>query len=230
MKTRTLVLLLALFVSATALADTIAVIGTGRVGAALGTELGAQGHTIIYGSRSPLGLKALDLVKRTEGDASTAMPADAAAAAQVVVLVVPGLVVEEVVKSLGDLSGKIIIDVTNPLIMSEAMHFTYGVATSNGEIVQAAAKDALVVKAFNSVSWQLMMDPEESDWPVYVPMAGNDKAAKEKVAGFAKLMGLVPFDLGPIEAAHFTEYGVVLELNNLFAERENFQLLYQKID
>ena len=67
----------------TAQAETIAVIGTGNVGMALGTEFAAQGHTIIYGSRSPLSLKTLDLVKKTGPGTEGKRPADAAAAYRV---------------------------------------------------------------------------------------------------------------------------------------------------
>ena len=190
MTIRKLFLGLTLFLSAPLLADTIAIIGTGNVGMALGTEFAKQGHTIVYGSRSPLGLKALDLAKQTDGNSSTARPAEAAAGAEVIVLAVPGMVVEEVVQRLGDLSGKLIIDATNPLVMDEPMHFTFGVESSNGEIVQAAAPEAMVVKAFNTVTWQSMMDPKESDGPLYVPLAGNDESAKEKVATMVVKMGL----------------------------------------
>ena len=230
MPIRKLLLLLSLVFFVSAHAETIAVIGTGNVGMALGTELAQQGHDIIYGSRSPLGLKALDLAKKTQGDASTATPADAAASASVVVLAVPGMVVEEVVNGLGDLSGKIVIDATNPMLMEEPMVFSHGVETSNGEIVQAAAPDAFVVKAFNTVTWQSMIDPKKSSGPLYVPIVGNDKAAKDKVAVFVKKMGLVPFDLGPIEVAHWTEYSAVVSLNNQFSERENYDLVFRTID
>lgn len=196
---------------------------------ALGTEFAKQGHTIVYGSRSPLGLKALDLAKQTDGNSSTARPAEAAADAEVIVLAVPGMVVEEVVRHLGDLSGKLIIDATNPLVMDEPMHFTFGVDSSNGEIVQAAAPEALVVKAFNTVTWQSMIDPEDSDGPLYVPLAGNDESAKEKVATMVVKMGLEPIDLGPIDVAHWTEYSVVVALNNQFSERSNYDLAFRKI-
>ena len=230
MKLRQLILLVSLFLSAPLFADTIAIIGTGNVGMALGTEFAEQGHTIVYGSRKPLGLKALDLAKKTAGNASTATPSEAASGADIIVLAVPGMVVEEVVLGLGDLSGKIVIDATNPLVMDEPMHFTFGVASSNGEIVQAAAPDALVVKAFNTVTWQSMIDPGDSEDPLFVPIAGNDEGAKEKVAKMVAKMGLEPFDLGPIEVAHWTEYSVVVALNNEFSERTNFDLLFRKID
>ena len=230
MTVRNLFLVLSLVVCAPALSDTIAIIGTGNVGMALGTEFAQQGHTIIYGSRSPLGLKALDLAKKTRGNASTAVPAEAVARADIVVLAVPGMVVEKVVLDLGNLSGKLIIDATNPLVMDEPMHFTFGVKSSNGEIVQAAAPDALVVKAFNTITWQSMIDPEDSDGPLYVPIVGNDMAAKEKVASMVAKMGLKSIDLGPIEIAHWTEYGVVVALNNEFSERVNFDMVFREIE
>ena len=230
MTIRKLVLVLSLCLATSAFAETVAVIGTGNVGMALGTGLAQQGHTIIYGSRSPLGLKALDLAKKTDGDATTATPRDAASRASIVVLAVPGMVVEEVVLSLGDLSGKLIIDATNPLVMNEPMTFTYGVATSNGELVQAAAPDAFVVKAFNTVTWQSMINPKDSDGPLYVPLAGDDEEAKQIVAKMVVAMGLVPFDLGPIEVSHWTEFGVVVGLNNRFSERANYDLVFRTIE
>lgn len=216
-----------LFSSGTS-ADTIAIIGTGDVGRALGTELALQGHKIIYGSRSPNGLKALDIAAATDGDASTAKPLYAAEESQIVVLAVPGMVVADVVRGLGDLSGKIVIDVTNPLQMNEPLTFSYGVETSNGEIVQALAPDALVVKAFNTISWQSMISPEDSDGPLHVPVVGNNETAKEIVAGFVEKMGLVPVDLGPIEVAHWTEYGAMVQLNNQFSERMNYDLVFRE--
>ena len=227
---RKLFLVFSLFINVPAFAETIAVIGTGNVGMALGTELAEQGHAIIYGSRNPSGLKALTLAKKTKDDATTATQKEAAASAEIVVLAVPGMVVEEVVNGLGDLSGKLIIDATNPLIMDNATQFTFGVATSNGEIVQAAAPEAFVVKAFNTISWQSMIDPDESNGPLYVPIVGNNKAAKQRVASFVEKMGLVPFDLGPIEVAHWTEYSAVVGLNNEFSERTNFDLVFRKIE
>lgn len=230
MKFRKLQFILALLLSTSAVADTIAIIGTGNVGGALGVELALQGHTIVYGSRSPQGLKATDLVKKTSGNPSTSLPKAAVVDADIVVLAVPGMVVLDVVAGLGDLSGKIIIDATNPLVVDEPIHFTFGVATSNGEMVQAAAPEAFVVKAFNTVTWQSMLDPGEEDGPLYVPVVGNNDNAKARVAEFVRKMGLVAIDLGPIEVAHWTEYGVVVSLNNQFSERSNYDLVFREID
>jgi len=225
------ILLVAIMLLAhTAQAETIAVIGTGNVGMALGTEFAAQGHTIIYGSRSPLSLKTLDLVKKTGPDTEGKRPADAAALADVIVLAVPGMVVGEVAEGLGNLGGKIVIDATNPLLMDDAMHFSYGVDTSNGEIVQAALPGAFVVKAFNTVSWQQMIDPSIANGPLTVPILGNQAHAKLFAAELATGMGLEPIDLGPLEYSRWTEFGVVIALNNQFTERQGFDMHLRVID
>lgn len=210
-------------------AETIAVIGTGNVGMALGTEFAGLGHKVIYGSRSPLSLKSLDLVAKTGTDASSKLPADAAAAADVIVLAVPGMVAEEVAKGLGDLAGKIIIDATNPLLMQpEVMQFKYGVATSNGELVQAAHPDAFVVKAFNTISWQQMIDPKVVAKPPVVPLASDHNEAKEKVAEYVRGMGLEPIDLGDLVYSRWSELTVVVMLNNQLSDREKFDVIFQR--
>lgn len=222
-------LLSVLLVASSVNAETIAVIGTGNVGMALGTEFASQGHTIIYGSRNPDGLKATDLVARTAGEASAALPGNAARAASVVVIAVPGMVVETVVRGLGDLGGKIVIDVTNPLTRTAALEFEHGVATSNGEIIQSVAPDARVVKAFNTIAWPDMIEPARAGGPLTVPIAGDDENAKQFVATLARGMGLEPLDIGPLRYARWTEMAAVIKLNNEFSNRRPFNLHLRQI-
>jgi predicted dinucleotide-binding enzyme len=105
----------ALLVGPAVLADMIAIIGAGDVGGALGPAFAKRGHTIVYGSRDPDRDKVTKLVERTGRDTSVTNTAAAAAKGDIVALAVPGLLIEEITLSLGDLSGKIIIDPTNPL-------------------------------------------------------------------------------------------------------------------
>ena len=209
-------------------ADTVAVIGTGNVGTALGTEFAGLGHTVIYGSRSPDAEKTQNLVDKTR-NASAALPADAAAQADVVILATPGMVTEAIVKTLGDLSGKIIIDVTNPLIFEgNPPTVTYGTDRSLGEIVQEAHPGAFVVKAFNTINWRLMIDPPDPA-PI-IPLAGDDADAKKQVAEWVHAMGIDTVDVGGIYHARATEYMIVMMLNNSFTGAEKFELVFQKAD
>ena len=204
-----------IFFGASAVADTIAVIGTGDVGGALGPEFAAQGHTIVYGSRDPDRGKVKDLVERTGELASATTPAAAASQADIVVLAVPGLMVEEITKSLGDLSGKIIIDPTNPL-ERRMNRLEHAVDTSNAEIIQAAAPDAYVVKAFNTLNWKTMVDPDSAGGPVSIPLVGDNGRAKKKVAELVSGMGLEPIDVGPLRDARWVEGMLILWINNRY--------------
>ena len=212
--TRWLTALLLLALSS-ANADTIAVIGTGNVGSALGPAFAGQGHTIIYGSRDPASDKVSELVARTGNGASAMAPADAAAGADVVILAVPGLLVEDITRQLGDLSGKIIIDPTNPLSRPDG-RFEHSVDTSNTEIIQAAAPDAAVVKAFSTITWQAMADPSVAGGPVSVPIVGNDPAAKARVQELVDSIGLEAIDLGDARDARWVEGMLILWINNRY--------------
>jgi len=223
-----LAIYLLLFSPLVALADTVAIIGTGNVGMALGTEFGGLGHTVIYGSRSPAAEKTRILVDKTK-NASAAAPAEAAAQADVIVLAVPGMVTESVAKGLGDLSGKIIIDATNPLIFTDnPPTVTYGTDRSLGEIVQEAHPEAFVVKAFNTIGWPQMIDPPVPA-PV-IPLAGDSADAKAQVAKWVRAMGIDAVDVGGIYHARVTEYMVVMALNNSFSGKEKFNVVFQKAD
>lgn len=199
-----------------ALADTIAIIGTGSVAQALGPEFAAQGHRVIYGSREPDRADVKVLVAQTGDDSAAMASADAVIDADIVVLAIPGMLVSEIVLGLGDLSDKIIIDPTNPLVRTETA-FEFGVETSNGEMIQGLAPGAYVVKAFNTLSWRTMMDPASAGGPVTVPLAGDSDTAKRSVAGLVEGMGLEPMDVGGIENAHWVEGMLMLWINNRYA-------------
>ena len=227
MQFRTLIGLLIL-VSSVTFADTIAVIGTGNVGAALGPEFAAQGNTIVYGSRNPNADDVVALVTQTGDDASATTPAKSVIGADIVVLAVPGLMVEEITQGLGDLSGKIIIDPTNPLARGEGV-FSFAVKSSNAEIIQAAAPDAHVIKAFNTLNWEQMVDPESSGGPISIPLAGNNDEAKARVAELVEGMGMEAIDVGPVENAHWVEGMLMLWINNRYgSERQNFDYYLRK--
>ena len=202
-------------------AETIAIVGTGNVGSALGTEFAQQGHTIIYGSRNPDRHSVQELVAATGDSASATISSDAVKNADIVVLAVPGLAVQEVLESLGDLSGKIIIDPTNPLARKD-LKFYHGAETSNTELIQSLAPGADVVKAFNTLSTEFMVDPSLAGGPVSIPLAGNSSGAKDVVAELIKNMGLEPIDVGGAGRAKLLEGMGVLLVNNMFSTRQAF--------
>ena len=191
--------------SMTVSAETIAIIGTGDVAAALGPAFASFGHDIVYGSRNPNREAVRALVAVSGASARATTQAEAIANADAVLLAVPWDAVEDVVANLGDLSGKIVIDPTNPRIVGDDGLRDYAVETSNGELIQGWAPSARVVKAFNTMGWETMLDPGASGGAVTVPIVGNDNDAKAFVANLARGLGLEPIDLGPIRYAHAVE-------------------------
>lgn len=198
-------LVLGLLYSNPVMSETIAMVGTGNVGSSLGPMFAELGHEIIYGSRSPDRADIRELVGRTAGNASAATPAEAAARADVVVLAVPWNTVESVMANIGDLSGKIVIDPTNPRMVGDDGLRDFAVDPSNAEWVQRWAPEARVVKAFNTMNFRTWVDPASSGGPVTVPIVGDDAEAKAFVASLVEGVGLEPIDLGPLRYANALE-------------------------
>jgi NADPH-dependent F420 reductase len=192
--------------------ETIAIIGTGNVGGALGQRFAELGHTIVYGSRNPQSDDAASLVARTGGNARAAAQRDAVRGAGVVVLALPWEVVEQVTRDLGDLSGIIVIDPTNPRSTGADGLRDYAFEGSLAERIQAIAPKARVVKAFSTLGAETMLDPASAGGPVTIPLVGDDAAAKAAVAELAGGIGFAAVDVGPlryariIEGLHFLRY------------------------
>lgn len=206
-------------------AETIAIIGTGSVGSALGPRFAEAGHTVVYGSRTPEREDVQVLVAATSGDASAAMPPQAAQAADIVLLAIPWSVAEDVLVSLGDLSGKIIVDPINPRVEDEDGYRDYPSFVSNAERMQVLAPRSNVVKAFSTFSSETMIDPGKSDHPVTIPLAGNDAAAKVRVAEICQALGFETIDFGPVRFAHIIE-GLYLLRANARRNDVNFEWNY----
>lgn len=194
-------------------AETIAIIGTGRVATALGPQFGKLGHRIVYGSRDPARDSVQTLVAATGSTASAVSPAAAAAQADIVVLATPWQATEGVVKGLGDLAGKIVIDPTNAYARTADGLREMAVETSAGELIQSWLPQAHVVKAFNTLHARTMANPEIAGGPVTIPIVGNDETAKDTVAELVTGIGFEAIDLGPIRYAHNVEAMLMLWTN-----------------
>ena len=188
-----------------AMSETIAMIGTGNLGSALGPAFASLGHEIIYGSRDPDRAEIRDLVARTGNGASATGQPEAAARADIVVLAVPWNAIESLMSNLGNLSGKIILDPTNPRMVGEDGLRDFAVAPSNAEWVQRWAPEASVVKAFNTMNWATMINPESAGGSVSIPIVGDDAEAKVLEASLVEGIGLHPMDFGPLRYASVLE-------------------------
>jgi hypothetical protein len=212
-------------VSDPAAAETIALIGTGNVGGALGRRFAENGHTVVYGSRDPLAADVVTLVSVTGHGAVALSPAEAAARSHVVVLAIPWSATEDVVRVLGDLSGKIVIDPTNPRVMASDGFADYPptLEDSNAERIARLAPGAEVVKAFSTLGAETMLDPSLGEGPVTIPLVGDDRVAKALVGELAREIGLEAVDVGPLRHARIIE-GLHYLRANALGGRINYYL------
>lgn len=174
----------------------IAIIGAGNVGATLGKRFAEAGHEVFYGVRNPSEFDEKELGGKIGSNA------EACKDAEVIILSVPYNAVAEAVKSCGEISGKILVDATNPLAMTEnGLALTIGFETSGGEKLQEIAPNAKVVKCFNQTGFGNMAEPKNS----MMFACGNDKEATDKVAELASAIGFDAMNIGDITKSRLLE-------------------------
>lgn len=176
----------------------IAIIGTGRMGRGFALAL-AQKHEVTVGSRDA---NRAGQTASATGAARGATYADAAADAKVVILTVPWHAIEETLTQLGDLSGRVVVDVSYPYKKSEREALK---GSSTAEEIQKRLPHASVFKGWNHVHARDLTSPEVEGIAASVLIAGDDPAAKEIVFGLARDMGFHPVDVGPLKATRDLE-------------------------
>jgi NADPH-dependent F420 reductase len=182
----------------------IGILGAGNVGTTLGTRWAKGGHQVVFSSREPDSQKMKDVVAKAGPNSKAASVPDTAKSSEVIALTTPWNAAQDALKEAGNLSGKILIDVLNPLL-PDLSGLEVGNTTSAGEMVAGWAKGAKVVKAFNTIGFPVMADPAVNGKPVVMFYCGDDAGAKETVAGLAKELGFDARDAGPLTQARVLE-------------------------
>ena len=180
----------------------IGILGTGGVGGVLGVKWAHAGHHVLFGSRTPLSEKSEALAVKAGANAKIATLAGAAEHSEVLVVAVPWGAVEETLALAGPVAGKIIIDCVNPLKPDLSGLTTDTSATE--EIARLAPK-AHVVKAFNTASTKVMLNPEFPTGAATMFYCGDDPDAKLVVKGLIGEIGFEPIDAGPLHHARYLE-------------------------
>jgi predicted dinucleotide-binding enzyme len=184
-------------------AKTVAIIGTGRMGGAFGANFSRAGYKVVYGSRNPSDPKVQSVAAATPG-ATVLSQKDAAGAAGILVMATPWAGTEAAIKTLGDLSGKLILDPTNAISFGKD-GAGMAVETSGGELLQGWATGANVVKAFNTIGYFVIADPSVLDGKVACFLAGQSPEAKAQAVEIVTAMGFEAVDVGPIKNARTLE-------------------------
>jgi hypothetical protein len=188
----------------------IAIIGAGNVGGSLGKNWAKAGHTIIFGVRQPGQGKTQPPLAAIGGAATSRLVPDAVRSAEVIVLATPWNAVPDVISTMGDVRGKIIIDCTNPLSLNTegSLSLSVGSTTSGAEEIAQLAAGARVAKAFNTYGWENFADSNYPGYGEVKPVmfyCSDDDEAKEVVEKLARDLGFEPVDTGGLGMARSLE-------------------------
>ena len=181
----------------------LAVLGTGSVGGTLGRRWAGLGHSVCFGARDPLDASARNLTAQIRGDVRVARVADAVNDAEAVVLATPFAANAAAIASAGDLAGKILIDVTNPL--NADLSLAVGFDTSGAEELAKLAPRARIYKAMNQVGFEVMADPAFAAGKPVMFVAGDDPAGKQVVLELVGALGFEAIDAGGLGVARLLE-------------------------
>ena len=182
----------------------VTIVGAGNMGRGIGTRAVAGGHQVEILAQDPGHARKLaeDL-----GGSAAALDPGARFGGEVVVFAVyyPGI--KDAVRQYADqLAGKVVVDITNPVDTQTWDRLATPPGTSSAEeVAQLVPEGTRVVKAFNTTFASTLVAGEVAGQQLDVLIAGDDDAAKQKVAQLAADGGLRPLDVGPLARAQQLE-------------------------
>ena len=199
--------------------ETIAILGgTGDLGTGLAIRWSRAGHRIVIGSRRLEKAQAAVDHLATISPETPAVPMEnpgAAAAGDIVVLTVPAEHQVSTLETVREgLSGKILIDVTAPLVPPRVGTVQLPAEGSAGKRAQdLLGDDVMVVSAFQNIAAHLLQEDVRIECDVLV--AGNKRAARDKVIELIGEAGLTGWHAGPIENAAAAEAltSILIQIN-----------------
>ena len=186
---------------------TVAILGAGTVGCALAQRLLHAGSAVRFGVRDP-GAASKKLTGTLAG-VPVRLPAAAAADAEILLLAVPAAAALDATRSAGTLTGKILVDCTNPLRWDGPVW----APPPEGSVAQALAAafpGVAVIKGFNHFGAEIQRNPALLTGPADAFFAGNDPDAKSAVMNLGTQMGFRTHDAGPLRNAGLLENLAVL--------------------
>lgn len=182
----------------------IGIIGAGNVGGTLGMRWAQDGHHVVFASRNPGSDSMKKVLAKAGASARAATVPEAAAQSDVLLLATPWDSTQEAIESAGDISGKVLLDATNPL-SPDLSGLTIGTTTSAGEQVSQWAAGARVVKIFNTVGYNIMEDAQFGQDKPAMFYCGDNLEAKRVAGELASELGFGPIDAGPLTQARLLE-------------------------
>ncbi|MEP6632213.1 MAG: NAD(P)-binding domain-containing protein [Lapillicoccus sp.] len=183
---------------------TISIIGSGTMATAIGTRAVKHGHAIELMSRDAA--KAQALADRI-GAGATVGTFGARPAGDIVIVAVLHSGAVDVVRHYGEaLSGKTLVDITNPFNADATAVVTTEGGSVSQQMAAAAPEGASVVKAFNTIFSGVIA----ADRPMDVLFAGGDAEGKDRFAAFLRSLDMRPVDTGGLDMTYVLEWAGIL--------------------
>lgn len=186
----------------------IGILGAGHVGRALARGLADLGHRVTLGTRTPAHVTTWS---HDNPGIEVSSLADTASGKALLILSVPGTAAAEVVGRVAThiQAETVVIDTCDPFASSEPVDAVLPLFTTSDESLlerlQARVPHARMVKAFNTVGVQYMVQPDFPDGPPSMFLCGDDAAARAIVATIITSLGWEPIDLGSARSARVLE-------------------------
>jgi predicted dinucleotide-binding enzyme len=197
----------------------IAVIGAGKIGQAVGQLWLRAGHSVCFGSRSPEKLSSF--IKAAGEKAKAKSIVEAAAEGEIIFLALPYSIVDELVPTLrSHLSGKIVIDATNPFALTPEGRMTssLGSGVTAGSHMAALLPQSFVIRAFTHVVDEALVSRATTQPGMWaIAIAGDNPAAKKVASKLVSDTGFVPVDIGTLAESSPLDPGGKLFPNNYTA-------------
>jgi 8-hydroxy-5-deazaflavin:NADPH oxidoreductase len=182
----------------------IGIIGTGNMGGNLAQLWARKNYKIMLTSKD---LKqSREIAVQSGENVSVGSLKETVEFGEAVVFAFPYEALDDVIKEAGSFSGKIIIDIINPLT-EDIMGLKFGFDTSAAEEIAEKIPDANVVKALNTIASPVLErgDLELNPNAPTVFYCGDDADAKAKVKKLISDIGFEPMESGPLKNARYLE-------------------------
>lgn len=180
----------------------ISIIGAGNMGKGLAALFAQGGHRVTLAARD---VAKAEAAARDIGSGVAAVAVSDAADADVVVLAVPYDGAAGAIDAAGGLSGKVVVDITNPM-KADYSGLSIGHTTSAAEEIQKHAPQARVVKAFNTIFAQVLQNGGKAGGRAATTFVASDDAeARAMVIELARSAGFEATDTGSLATARFLE-------------------------
>ena len=195
----------------------IGIIGSGRIGGAVGLQWADAGHEILFSSRHPEELT--ELVERAGPSTRAGFPGEAAAFGEVVLIAVPYGALPQVGQDHApSMQGKVVIDCGNPYPERDGPMANEALAKGTGVASAEYLPGVRLVRAFNAINYRSVeREAHRAGEKVGIPIAGDDAGAVQTASGLVVDAGFDPVLVGPLARAREFDQGTPVYVTDMTA-------------